>query len=51
MILEKLVSAGIGERPVVFVTHRSEISYVDCLSIFPKANLLGLSLVTILITC
>lgn len=24
MILEKLVSAGIGDRPVVFVTHRSE---------------------------
>lgn len=24
MILEKLVSAGIGDRPVVFVTHRFE---------------------------
>lgn len=23
MLLEKLVSAGIGNRPVVFVTHRS----------------------------
>lgn len=27
MLLEKIVAAGIGDRPVVFVTHR----YVQCL--------------------
>lgn len=24
MLLEKLVTAGIGDRPVIFVTHRSD---------------------------
>lgn len=41
VILEKLVSAGIGDRPVVFVTHRYEISYGTCQ--FPNANFFALS--------
>lgn len=43
MILEKLVSAGIGDRPVVFVTHRSEICMVPVNRYFPFANLFALS--------
>jgi hypothetical protein len=39
MILEKLVSAGIGDRPVVFVTHRSESLMVSDNRYFPFANL------------
>lgn len=33
MLLEKLVAAGIGDRPVIFVTHR-----LDCILIQNWAN-------------
>lgn len=39
MLLEKLVAAGIGDRPVVFVTHR----YVWCLSTFVRALVVSYS--------
>lgn len=34
MLLEKLIAAGIGDRPVLFVTHRSVSAYIYFLPSF-----------------